>query len=488
MSDKEVVTFNISKDEDFSNWYNTICAQAELVDLRYNVKGFVVYPQWSTLAMKLMFNVYEEELMKRGHQPVIFPVVIPESNFQIEADHVEGFTPEVFWITEAGGSKLEERLAMRPTSETAMYPIYSLWIDSYRDLPLKLYQTGPVFRYEGKSTRPFIRGREFHWIEAHDVFATRDEAMDQVDEDMDISKTVISGKFGIEFLNFERPQWDKFAGAEYTYAADTLMPNGRFLQLPSTHLLGDRFAKAFNIKYLDEDRTNKYAFQTCYGPGISRIFGALISIHGDDEGLIFPWDIAPLQIVIIPILSKNKQGIVLEYSNKLLKKLKSVNIRCKLDDSDKRPGEKYYHWEMKGVPLRFEIGSNEVENETVTVFRRDTRSKMRVKLNKLLDKTIEIGNSVSQILFERSREAFKNRIQDAENLDELKQIIDDQNAARIPFCTIDLDGEECALTIKERLVAGVRGREITDEDVPEGKVCLICEKEARVFVVVGKQY
>ncbi|MHA2172762.1 MAG: aminoacyl--tRNA ligase-related protein, partial [Candidatus Kariarchaeaceae archaeon] len=176
----ETITFDISKENDFSNWYNTICSIAGLADLRYNVKGFVVYPSWSTIAMKEMYRLYEEELWRTGHQPVIFPVVIPESNFQIEADHVEGFTPEVFWITEAGGSPLEERLALRPTSETAMYPMYSLWIDSYRDLPLKLYQSGPVFRYEGKATRPFIRGREFHWIESHDVFATREGAMKQV--------------------------------------------------------------------------------------------------------------------------------------------------------------------------------------------------------------------------------------------------------------------------------------------------------------------
>ncbi|MHA2403894.1 MAG: aminoacyl--tRNA ligase-related protein [Candidatus Kariarchaeaceae archaeon] len=300
----ETITFDISKENDFSNWYNTICSIAGLADLRYNVKGFVVYPSWSTIAMKEMYRLYEEELWRTGHQPVIFPVVIPESNFQIEADHVEGFTPEVFWITEAGGSPLEERLAMRPTSETAMYPMYSLWIDSYRDLPLKLYQSGPVFRYEGKATRPFIRGREFHWIEAHDVFTTREGAMKQVYEDMEMSYNVITKRFGVPFIGFERPSWDKFAGADYTYAADTLMPNGRFLQLPSTHMLGDRFAKAFNIQYLDEDKTNKYAFQTCYGPAISRIFGGVIAVHGDDSGLIFPWEIAPLQVIIVPIVHK----------------------------------------------------------------------------------------------------------------------------------------------------------------------------------------
>ncbi|MFX0210540.1 MAG: aminoacyl--tRNA ligase-related protein, partial [Candidatus Hodarchaeota archaeon] len=311
-------TFNIEKNRNFSEWFTEIVKRAELADMRYNVKGFIVYPPWSTISMKRMFDIYEAEMNKFGHQPVIFPSVIPESNFQVEADHVEGFAPEVFWITSAGSSGLlEERLALRPTSETAMYPLYSLWIRSWRDLPLKLYQSGKVWRYEGKSTRPFLRGREFIWIEGHDVFATLEEAIAQTKEDMQISHNVLEGHFGIPFIGFQRPEWDKFAGAIHTYAADTLMPDGRFLQLPSTHLLGDNFAKAFNIEYMDEAGDMHFGYQTCYGPAISRIFGAMIAIHGDNNGLIFPFEVAPIQIIIIPILAKNEVEKVKEYSEKV---------------------------------------------------------------------------------------------------------------------------------------------------------------------------
>ncbi len=300
----KIETFNIDKKNNFSEWFTEIVKRAELADMRYNVKGFIVYPPWSTISMKLMFELYEAEMHKFGHKPVIFPSVIPESNFKVEADHVEGFAPEVFWISSAGtGGELEERLALRPTSETAMYPLYSLWIRSWRDLPLKLYQSGKVWRYEGKSTRPFLRGREFIWIEGHDVFATLEEAIEQTKEDMQISHNVLENQFGIPFIGFQRPQWDKFAGAIFTNAADTLMPDGRFLQLPSTHLLGDNFAKAFNIQYMDEEGETHYAYQTCYGPAISRIFGAMIAVHGDNSGLIFPFSVAPVQVVIIPIPS-----------------------------------------------------------------------------------------------------------------------------------------------------------------------------------------
>lgn len=438
--------------------------------------------------MKEMYRIYEKELDRFGHSPVIFPLVIPESNFQVEAEHVEGFTPEVFWITHAGSNPLEERLALRPTSETAMYPLYSLWINSYRDLPLKLYQSGSVFRYEGKSTKPFLRSREFMWIEAHDVFATHDEAVAQVHEDMQISKNVLTGKFGIPFIGFERPQWDKFAGAEKTFAADALMPNGRFLQLPSTHLLGDKFARAFNVVFQDEDKENKFAYQTCYGPAISRIFGGLIATHGDDKGLIFPWDVAPVQVVIVPILKKATTEKVLKFAKELQETLVSASIRVKIDESDKRPGEKYYHWEMKGVPLRFEIGGKEADDRKVTVFRRDTREKALIDIQGIAQKATDLGEKLTANLFEKSSRTFEGRIRDAETWEQMEEILEKRYAARIPYCTIDMPGEECATAIKDRLTAEVRGIELGDETVPNGKKCLVCGKEAKVFVVVGHQY
>ena len=484
----ETVTFSISKNKEFSRWYTEICMKAELADLRYKVKGFVVYPAWSTISMKIMYQMYEKELQKHDHLPVIFPTVIPESNFQIEAEHVEGFTPEVFWITQAGSNRLDERLALRPTSETAMYPIYSLWIDSYRDLPMKFYQSGQVFRYEGKSTRPFIRGREFYWIEAHDVFATREEALKQVQEDMDISRKVIAEKFGIPFLEFERPQWDKFAGADFTFAADTLMPNGKFLQLPSTHMLGDRFAKAFGVTYLDEEGNNSYAYQTCYGPAISRIFGALISVHGDDSGLIFPWDLAPFQVVIVPIHGKEEnQERLNEYCNKLQNELKKEEIRVILDNKDVRPGEKFYHWEMKGIPIRCEIGGREVNEGNVTIFRRDTRKKIQCSFEDVIEQVSKLGVLLTENIFEIAKTGFEERIVNVSSREQINTILAEKKVVRVPFCTIDLDGKKCAEDIKENFSAEVRGKELNKDDSPEG-TCISCAKKATTYVVIGKDY
>jgi prolyl-tRNA synthetase len=492
VKDEEVLeTFNISKQENFSEWFTKIVQIAELADMRYNVKGFLVYRPWSTIAIKRMFDIYEQELDKFGHSPVIFPSVIPESNFQIEADHVEGFAPEVFWITSAGSSgKLEERLALRPTSETAMYPLYAYWVRSWRDLPLKLYQSGKVWRYEGKSTRPFIRGREFIWIESHNVFTTLAEAEAQTKEDMQISINVMRDRFGIPFIQFERPQWDKFAGAIKTLAADTLMPDGRFLQLPSTHLLGDNFSKAFKIEYMDAEGNSHLAYQTCYGPAISRIFGALISVHGDDAGLILPFEVAPIQVIIIPILAKKQAAKVLKYAEELKSQVSAMGYRVKVDTSDRRPGDKYYFWEMKGVPIRLEIGRREAKEGNVTVFRRDTREKTLISKADL-EETIRLqADGILTTIKEKAEKFFTSRLASAETLDELVKHIENRKMVKIPFCSIDLDGEDCAEEIKDRLAgAEVRGIDVQEQHTPsENEKCFICEKPAKCYVYVGKQY
>ncbi|MFX0050729.1 MAG: proline--tRNA ligase [Candidatus Hermodarchaeota archaeon] len=484
-------TFNIKKNKNFSEWFSEIVKRAELADMRYNVKGFIVYPPWSTISMKRMFDIYEAEMNKFGHKPVIFPSVIPESNFQVEADHVEGFAPEVFWITSVGSSgSLEERLALRPTSETAMYPLYSLWIRSWRDLPLKLYQSGKVWRYEGKSTRPFLRGREFIWIEGHDVFATLEEAIAQTKEDMQISHNVLEGRFGIPFIGFQRPEWDKFAGAIHTYAADTLMPDGRFLQLPSTHLLGDNFAKAFNIEYMDEAGDMHYGYQTCYGPAISRIFGAMIAIHGDNNGLIFPFEVAPVQVTIIPILAKNEVEKVKKYSEKVFKLVQEFGFRVELDDSDRRPGDKYYFWEMKGVPIRLELGQREARDSKITLFRRDTRDKITIDLNDLKEAIQGQGDALSKNITEKAFKFFNDHIAKAETVDELVKHLEAQKMVKIPWCSIDLDGEECAEEVKDRFAgAQVRGVDVQETETPNKKeTCFICGKQAKCYVYVGKQY
>ena len=299
--------------------------------------------------------MFENKLEKTGHEQVLFPTVIPEKNFVKEAEHVEEFAPEVFWITQAGDKKLEERLALRPTSETAMYQMYSLWIRSYKDLPVKYYQSVTIFRNE-MTTRPFLRGREFLWIESHDVFATEKEMMDQIKDDIRITKEVIENHLGIPVLFFKRPQWDKFGGAVDTYAGDILMPDGKVNQISSTHNLSQNFSKPFDVTFIDDKGQKQYAWQTCFGPGIWRMIAALISVHGDDKGLVLPFEIAPVQVVIIPI------------KNSVLKKCKTIKnllekncIRTELDTRDETPGWKFNDWEMKGVPIRIEIGPKDLK-------------------------------------------------------------------------------------------------------------------------------
>ena len=499
LSDSEKITFNIDKATNFSDWYNEIIQLAELVDMRYGVKGFIVYRQWSTISIKNIFKAFEDLLDENDHSPTIFPILIPESNFEIEKEHVKGFSPQVLWVTEAGDSKLEERLAMRPTSETAMYPLYSKWIRSYRDLPLKHYQSGPVWRYETKATRPFVRGREFWWIEAHDVFRTYEESILQVQKDLEISRKVIGDMLGVPILQFQRPQFDKFAGADETFVSDAIMPNGRFLQLPSTHLLGQRFAEAFDIKFLDQENKESVAFQTCYGPGITRIYGAVIATHGDNKGLILPAWISPTNVVIVPIIGKEKNSDeILDKCYDLKSMLKKNGFSVTIDETDARPGEKYYFWEMKGVPFRLEIGPKEVANNEVTLFVRDNRSKSKVDTDKLIQTLEQEGNSMLDRLKEKAWSNVEKLIVEAvDSIDKLTKVIGDGKVGKIPFCSIDFDGEECAQILKDKTGGGdVRGRLVENpnkifefNDVPPAGIsCLGCEKEAKLYVYIGKQY
>lgn len=477
------------KNENFSEWYTEILQKAELADIRYNVKGFVVVRPWAVMTMEYMYDIYEKELQDRGHQPVWFPIVIPESNFTLEASHVEGFTPEVFWITEHGkGEKLEEKLALRPTSETALYKMYSLWIQGLVDLPLKIYQRASVYRYETKATRPFIRSREFFWIEAHDCFATKKEAVKQVKEDVETTEKIMHGEFCIPFICFQRPEWDKFAGAVNTYAADTLMPDGKIIQQPSTHLLGQNFSKPFNITFQNENGEKDFVWQTCYGPAISRIYASLISCLGDDQGLRLPFKLAPVQVIVVPIYKEENKKEVLKYSNKI-KKYLSKDYRVKIDDSSNTPGYKFNEWEMKGVPIRLEIGGREQENNQVTVSVRTSKEKQTINLIKL-KKYIKLqSKEITETLKKEADENFDNKIHDAKTLEQLKQEIDKGGFVRVPFCSIDMKGKECAEIIKAETSGDVRGVKFYNPEKPDkNEVCICCGKPAKHIVYIGKQY
>ncbi|MEM0093721.1 MAG: proline--tRNA ligase [Thermofilum sp.] len=475
----------VRKAENFSEWYSQVLVKAGLVDLRYNVQGFVVHRPWLMRIIKMIYRFFEEELEKTGHEPVLFPLVIPEENFEKEKEHVEGFKPEVFWVTEAGDEKLERRLALRPTSETAFYYMYSFWIQSWRDLPLKLYQSVSVYRNES-NTRPLIRGREFLWIEAHCAFSSHEEALKQVQEDMENSRKVIWERLGIPFLFLRRPPWDKFAGAEDTYAADTLMPDGRVLQISSTHDLGQRFAKAFNITFLDRDGQRKYAWQTCYGPGIWRIAAALIAIHGDDKGLVLPFSVAPIQVVVIPIYYKEvDRDRVLAKAHQVKEALTSAGFRAHVDAREGyTPGWKFNDWELKGVPLRAEVGAREVERGVVTLCRRDTGERIVVKDEELVEKVRELEAAILENLKSRALKFFTESIVEAKRREEVARLLEEGKIVKMPFC----GREECAAELKEVTNGGkIRGTEIGFVEGDYGN-CAWCGGKSRLIVYVAKSY
>jgi len=480
--------FDIDKEKNFPDWFGEICRVAELADIRYGVKGFTPFPPWGFMTMNNMFDILEEVLQRKDHLPMLFPTVIPESNLTKEANHVDGFVPQVFWIQDIGeDGKLEERLALRPTSETAIYPMYSLWVRSWRDLPMKRYQRCSVFRSEVKSTRPFLRGREFLWIESHNVYANHDEVKAQVMEDLETTKEVVTENFGIPVMVFRRTQWDKFPGGLNTYAADTLMPDGKVIQLPSTHDLGDNFAKAFDIKYLNENNETVYAWQTCYGPAISRIFGALISVHGDNKGLILPFKIAPYQVVVIPIFRGKEADAVLKYCEDIKETLKKAGVRAYIDKQDVTPGWKYNYWEMKGVPIRVEVGPRDLKANKAVVFRRDTMERETIEIKDLKKKVITLGKDIDRTLRERAESKFEGLTVDANSIGTIEDALDKGKVARTPFCTTEMEGLACADEIKDRTGGEIRGTRIDVKEKPDG-VCVVCGKVATEIVYIARSY
>ena len=477
--------FNISKDKKPSEWFTEIIKTAELADMRYGVKGFLVFQPWSVEAMEKMYNYLEENLKDRGHKKYWFPTLIPEKNFHLESAHVEGFTPEVFWVEKAGEDPLEERLALRPTSETAFYSMFSKWIRSYKDLPFRTYQRANIFRYDTKMTRPFLRSREFHWIETHCAFATEKEAYDNVLGDMNTTKDVVFGIYGVPTMVFKRPQWDKFPGADNTYGADAITPSGRVIQQPSTHMLGQNFSKPFNVTFTDEFEKEQFAYLTCYGPAVSRIFASVVLTHGDDKGLRFPFEIAPLQVIIVPILADKEPKVLIE-CEKIKEKLEDEGIDVEIDTSDKRPGEKFYFWEMKGVPIRIELGPRDIKEKKALLYRRDTEKKVEVELKNIVKEVEKNGEALSKNLKKKASDDFKEIIKDCSSVEQVKKVVGD-GIARANFCSCEMDGEGCAGVIEKETGGEIRGTRIDTQEKATGK-CIVCGKKATEVIYIAKSY
>jgi len=473
----------VKKSQNFSEWYTQVVDKADLADIRYNVQGFIVHKTWSTRILREIVHLFERELEATGHEPVLFPSVIPEESLKKEGDHF-GFVPEVFWVTERGqGEKLEKKLALRPTSETAFYHMYSLWIRSWRDLPMKKYQSVTVYRNE-PTTRPFLRGREFVFMEAHDAFATHEEALAQIEQDKENMRKVIWDRLGIPVMFFQRPHWDRFLGAEETYATDVLLPDGKVLQVGSTHDLGQKFSKSFGVKFMDSGEREQFVWQTTYGPGIWRMLASLISVHGDDRGLVLPFEIAPVQIVIVPIFyGDDDRKEVMKKAEKLAKRL-SKEYRVHVDLTQRTPGEKYHHWEMFGVPLRMEIGSKEAIGGFYTVCRRDTMKKEKVSEKNLAGYIRSASADMLENLKKRARESLDSRIYSPKNRHDFLRDVARGGIVRAPFCGT----EDCARNIQnDTNGTKVRGISAERKENAVGN-CIYCNRAAKQVAYMAKQY
>ncbi len=475
--------FNIDKEGNFSEWYSEIIKRADIVDIRYPIKGMNVWKGYGFKALKLMLGIMEELLDETGHEEVYFPLLIPESVFKKERDFLEGFRGEAYIVTHAGETKLKERLYVRPTSETPMYEMFSLWINSKSDLPLKIYQTVNVFRYETKQTRPLLRVRELvKFKEGHTAHATKDEADEHIKQVIDIYKKFFD-ELKVPYLILKTPEWDTFPGAEYNYDFISIMPDGKAVELGSVINLGQKFAKAFNIRYYVGEGKYEYVYQTCYGIS-ERSLGVALSIHGDRKGLIFPSKIAPLHVVIVPILFSGKEEQnkkVLEKCNEIEANLKKAGFRVKTDASDKRPGEKFYYWEMKGVPIKIEVGPRDISNNQYPVSKRVGGEKDKVKGEELKDKIKSLLEEEDNEIKEKAEASINKHIIKIKTKEELEKYKKVERGLKVAeWC----GNEKCAKKAEEIIDTPIIGYK---EEKKKGK-CIICGKEEVFELYFGRTY
>lgn len=466
-----------SMDEDFAKWYTDVVKKAELCEYT-SVKGCMVIRPYGYAIWENIQHIMDSMFKATGHENVCMPMFIPESLLEKEKDHVEGFAPEVAWVTHGGSEKLEERLCVRPTSETLFCEHYANIVHSYRDLPKLYNQWVSVVRWE-KTTRPFLRTREFLWQEGHTIHATAEEAQEETIRMLNVYADFCEKYLAMPVVKGVKTAKERFAGAEDTYTIEALMHDGKALQSGTSHYFGDGFAKAFDIQFTGKDNKLHHPFQTSWGT-TTRLIGAIIMTHGDDNGLVLPPAVAPIQLVIIPIAS-HKEG-VLDKANELKNKLANV-CRVKLDDSDNSAGWKFAEYEMKGVPLRLEIGPKDIENNRCVVVRRDNGEKFFVSLDELETKIPELLEAVRDGLY---RKAFDRRAAmtfTARDYAELKDIADNKPGfIKAMWC----GDRECEDKLKDEL--GITSRCIPFEQEHLGDTCVCCGKPAKHMLYWGKAY
>lgn len=440
--EKDVKGITVKKDQDFSEWYTQVVQKADLADYT-KVSGCMVIKPYAYAIWEKIVEIVNDKIKKMGIKNVYFPLLIPESLLNKEKAHVEGFNPEVAWVTHTGNTKLSERLAIRPTSETIMYDSYSKWIRSWRDLPLRLNQWNSVIRWEFQHPVPFLRTREFLWNEGHTVFATREEAEKECIEILDMYYNIVNDYLALYGIKGRKTDKEKFAGAEYTLSIEYFMPNGKAIQGPDSHFDGQNFAKAFDIKFLDKDEKEKYVWQNTWAIS-TRMLGVLVAIHGDDKGLVLPPKIAPIKIVIVPILFSKDKDKVIQYCKNLEKKLSKFDVF--LDLRDYSVGWKYNEWELKGVPIRIEVGPNEIKKKQVVMYRRDEHKKENVKLTSLVKKIHSTLEDIQRNLYEKSKKLFESNLVEVNNTKDFEKAINENKFIKA-YWSGDSDVEE---KIKEK--------------------------------------
>jgi prolyl-tRNA synthetase len=472
----------VKKTVDFSDWYTQCVIKSGIADYSPG-KGFIILRPYGYAIWENIKEILDDQFKKTGHENGFLPILIPESLLTVEKNHFEGFMPEVYWVTKSGNNDLGEKLAVRPTSETLEYYMFSKWISSYRDLPLKLNFWNSALRAEIKSTKPLIRNSEFLWQEGHTAHSNEKEASDEVRMILDLYKMLIEEYLAIPTVSGLKTDKEKFVGANYTTCLESLMPDGKALQMATSHNLAQNFSKPFEIKFLDKDTAEHLVWQTSWG--ISwRVIGALIMVHGDDKGLILPPKISPTQVIIVPIYKDESKEIVKQKASELENKLKDSNIRVYTDDRDEyTSGWKFNEWEMKGVPLRVNIGIRDIREEQVELIRRDTRERFYVKEKDLVNETLSILENIQSNMYHLAKNYLVTNTKNATHLDELLSMLDSTGG----FVACSWCGKrECEDLVKEKTTADIRIIPFnTKKNISS---CIACGKEGTTEVYFGRAY
>ncbi|MDH4221353.1 MAG: proline--tRNA ligase [Candidatus Bathyarchaeota archaeon] len=473
----------VKKSKQFSEWYTQVVLKSELADYA-PIKGCIVFREHSYAIWEKIQDSFNKRIEASGHKNVYFPLFIPESFLRKEAEHFKGFVPECAWVTVGGDSELEERLAVRPTSETIMYVMYRKWIKSWRDLPLKLNQWCNIVRWETKATKPFLRTREFLWQEGHTAHATKEEADKEVMDILEIYKDLMEEHLAIPVLVGKKTESEKFAGALYTTTLEALMPDGKVLQLGTSHNLGQNFSKPFKIKFVGKDEKDHYVWQTSWGIS-TRLIGALVMVHGDDKGLVLPPKKAPCQVVIVPIFYREmKKDLMLNKAREIFKKLEENGIATVLDDREEyTPGWKFNQWELKGVPIRIEIGPKDIEKKQVIAARRDTFERIEVKEEELMGTVDKVLKEIQENLFNQAKKFLEEHITSVETYAEFKKVLRKRGGfIRACWCS----NQTCEEKIKDETGATIRLIPFEKEGLFSN--CVYCGDKAKEVVYFARAY